>query len=458
MESTYGVMCLLPVATILVIAIATKRTLFAMICGTIVASLILAGDITNFMATITNNLYAGMSNPSAQWIMMIVAMFGILIVLYERSGAIADFALWARKFVKTEKQVLFGTIVMGILVFVDDYLNNLAVSTTMKGLTDDLRIPRTKLAYIVNTVAAPVCLLIPVSSWAAYYTGLLAEQNVLVDGSSTNAYLSALPLSFYPWIMLILAVLVVLGVVPDLGLIKKDALRAKETGNVFPDGIVPTSAEHESGDDFLKNAKVQPIPFVLPLAVMIVISLWQDVLMGVIAGTVLLCAITLITRRMKFFELLTTCFDGVMSMGFVFLLTILAFTVSGMNLELQLAEFVISVTLPVMKGAFLPVVVFLVCAAYSYATGCFWDLAVIVVPIVIPLANAMGVDPILAAAAIFSGTAFGSNTCLYGDGVIICSQGAEIKPLHLMLATLPYALIAAGISCIGFLIAGFMMH
>ena len=145
-------------------------------------------------------------------------------------------------------------------------------------------------------------------------------------------------------------------------------------------------------------------------------------------------------------------------MGFVFLLTILAFTVSGMNLELQLAEFVISVTLPVMKGAFLPVVVFLVCAAYSYATGCFWDLAVIVVPIVIPLANAMGVDPILAAAAIFSGTAFGSNTCLYGDGVIICSQGAEIKPLHLMLATLPYALIAAGISCIGFLIAGFMMH
>ena len=106
-------------------------------------------------------------------------------------------------------------------------------------------------------------------------------------------------------------------------------------------------------------------------------------------------------------------------MGFVFILSVLAFSVQNANIELGLADYIISVTEPVMKGGFLPAVVFIVCGIYAYATGCFWDLAAIIIPIVIPLANAMGVDPIVTSAAVFSGAAFGSNTCLYGDGVIV---------------------------------------
>ena len=144
-------------------------------------------------------------------------------------------------------------------------------------------------------------------------------------------------------------------------------------------------------------------------------------------------------------------------MAFVIILCILAFTVQKINLDLMLADFVIAVTLPIMKGGFLPAAVFIVCAVYAYATGCFWDLAAIITPIVIPLALAMGVNPILAASAIFSGAAFGSNTCLYGDGVIMCAQGSQIQPIHLMLATLPYALISGGITVILYLVAGFAM-
>lgn len=110
-----------------------------------------------------------------------------------------------------------------------------------------------------------------------------------------------------------------------------------------------------------------------------------------------------------------------------------------------------------MKGAFLPAAVFAVCAIYAYATGCFWDLAAIIMPIVVPLAVAMNVDPILASAAVFSGAAFGSNTCLYGDGVILCSQGCQIRPGELMLATLPYALISGGGAFIFYIVAGFLM-
>ena len=175
------------------------------------------------------------------------------------------------------------------------------------------------------------------------------------------------------------------------------------------------------------------------------------------AGVVTAAILYLAQRKMKFKEFLSYCFDGVMSMGFVLVLSVLAFAVQSANTDLGLANFIIEITTPIMKGAFLPAVVFLVCGVYAYATGCFWDLAAIILPLVVPLANAMGVDPILASAAVFSGAAFGSNTCLYGDGVIMCAQGCEMNSIDLMFATLPYACISGGITFILYLICGFVM-
>lgn len=333
----------------------------------------------------------------------------------------------------------------------------------MKGITDELRIPRTQLSYVVNSVAAPVCVLIPLSSWAVYFGTLMEAQGVTVNGSGMGAYIQAIPLIFYAWISLGVVILQILGVIPKLGLIKKDTERALSTGNVFPGGIIPESHlnKNENGEEISTEdrAKALPFNFLIPLIVMIVVTLATgiDVLTGTLAGVLVALVLYLVQRKLTLFELLTSCYDGALSMGFVVILSVLAFTVQKINIDLMLAEYVIDITLPVMKGAFLPAVVFIVCAIYAYATGCFWDLAAIITPIVIPLALAMGVDPILAGAAIFSGAAFGSNTCLYGDGVILCAQSTEIKSIDLMLATLPYAGIAGGLSIAAYLIAGFAM-
>lgn len=459
----FGIISLLPVATILVIAVSTKRTLFAMVCGSVVGATILAGKITGIASTWFSYVYKAMSDETLEWLILIIVLFGVLIVLFEKSNAVSDFGLWAGKFVKGRRQALFGTFGLGIIVFLDDYLNNLAVGTTMKGITDELRIPRTQLAYVVNCVAAPVCVLIPLSSWAVYFGTLMEGQGITVNGTGMGAYIQAIPLIFYAWFALIIVILQILGVVPKLGLIKKDTERALATGNVFPGGIIPEShlSNVEAGqaisDEVRKNAR--PYNFLIPLAVMIVVTLVTgiNVLNGTLAGVIIALILYFVQKKLKFFQLLNCCYEGILSMGFVVILTILAFTVQKINLDLQLAEYVIDITLPVMKGAFLPAVVFIVCAIYAYATGCFWDLAAIITPIVIPLALAMGVDPILAGAAIFSGAAFGSNTCLYGDGVILCAQSTEIKSIDLMLATLPYASIAGGLSLIAYLIAGFVM-
>lgn len=455
----FGIISVLPVATILVVAVSTRRTLFAMVCGLSVAALILAGGVSGFMGTWLNYLYVSMTNETLQWLILVIAMFGMLIMLFERSGAVLDFGKWAGKYIKTKRQALMGTFFLGVIIFLDDYLNNLAVATTMKGITDKMKIPRTQLGYVVNSVAAPVCILIPLSSWAVFFGTLLENEGIVGgDGTGMGAYISALPFVFYGWLAVGVVLLQIFGVIPKIGAIKRDTLRAESTGDVFPIGtdlsLIQSVEIHEEDD-----GKALPIAFLVPLVVMIAVTLLTgvDVLMGAISGVAAAVILYAITKRLNIKELLTSCYDGVLSMGFVLILSVLAFAVQGANTDLLLAEFVIAVTVPIMKGAFLPAVVFIVCAVYAYATGCFWDLAAIILPIVVPLAVAMGVDPILASAAVFSGAAFGSNTCLYGDGIILCSQGCQIKAVELMIATLPYALIAGGGSVVLYLIAGFMM-
>ena len=406
-----------------------------------------------------DNIYAAFSNESLQWLLIVIALFGILIMLYEKTGAVTDFGYWAGKFIKTRKTALFGTFILGVVIFIDDYLNNLAVGTTMKGITDKLGIPRQQLAYVVNTVAAPVCLLIPLSSWAVYFAALMGDQGVEINGSSMAAYIHGLPLAFYAWFAVIICILQILGVIPKIGPMKKAYERYETLGDVFPEGTDPElveSAKNESSDPE-ENRKAHPWNFLIPLIVMIIVALLADVLMGSAAGVAVAFILYLIEKKMSFKDLLTACFDGVMSMGFVFVLSVLAFSVQNANIDLGLADYVISITEPVMKGGFLPAVVFIVCGIYAYATGCFWDLAAIITPIVIPLANAMGVDPIVTSAAVFSGAAFGSNTCLYGDGVIMCAQGCQIKSLDLMTTTLPYACMAGVATVICYLIVGFAM-
>ena len=426
----YGILCVLPVITILVIAVTTKRTLFAMTCGLSMAALILGKGQKGFAGSFFDNIYAAFSNDSLQWLLIVIALFGILIMLYERTGAVTDFGYWAGKFIKTKKTALFGTFILGVIIFIDDYLNNLAVGTTMKGITDKLGIPRQQLAYVVNTVAAPVCLLIPLSSWAVYFATLMGDQGVEINGSSMAAYIHGLPLAFYAWFAVIICILQILGVIPKIGPMKKAYERYETLGDVFPEGTDPELVESSKAmdDDEEDHSKAHPWNFLIPLIVMIIVALLADVLMGSAAGVAVAFILYLIEKKMSFKDLLTTCFDGVMSMGFVFILSVLAFSVQNANIELGLADYIISVTEPVMKGGFLPAVVFIVCGIYAYATGCFWDLAAIIIPIVIPLANAMGVDPIVTSAAVFSGAAFGSNTCLYGDGVVVCTGLSDQEP------------------------------
>ncbi|MBN6191810.1 Na+/H+ antiporter NhaC family protein [Microbacterium sp. K41] len=476
----FGALALLPIAVILVVAVATRRTLFALLCGTVAGALILGGW-GGFDVWVE---YTGkaLSNETAQWLLLIVALFGILMMLFEKSGIVTDFARWVERFVTSRRKSTLLTFLLSIVLFVDDYLNVLTTGTSMKQVTDRYRVPRTQLGAIMKMTAAPIAVLVPVSTWALFFSGLFEAQRVTVGGSGFGAYLQSIPFIFFGWAAIAVALLMSIGWLPKLGLIKKDALRAERDGDVFPLGTTDAErraegaallselrADDADGSTAQRVAvaletttdtarKPQPWSFLIAMAVLVGVTIATDA--NVVAGTAAALAVSvvlvLVQRRLSVRGVLDAALEGIESMLFVMVLTVLAFMVQEMNIALQLAEFVIQVTEPVLTPALLPAIVFAVCGVYAYATGSFWDLAAVITPVVLPLALALGADPILAGAAVFSGAALGSTTCLYGDGIILASRSIGIKPINLMLAILPYAGIAAGLSLVLYLVTGFV--
>ena len=477
----FGALALLPIVVILIVAVATRRTLFALFCGTVAGALILGGW-GSFDVWVE---YTGkaLSNATAQWLLLIVALFGILMMLFEKSGIVTDFARWAERFVTSRRKSTVLTFLLSVVLFVDDYLNVLTTGTSMKPVTDRYRVPRTQLGAIMKMTAAPIAVLVPVSTWALFFSGLFEAQGVTVGGTGFGAYLQAIPFIFFGWAALAVALLMSIGWLPKLGVIKRDAIRAERDGDVFPLGttdderraegaalLAEIKADDPDGSTVQRVAtalatsadtgrKPQPWGFLIAMAVLVGVTIATNA--NVVAGTAAALAVTLVIvlvqRRLSIRGVLDAALEGIESMLFVMILTVLAFMVQEMNITLQLAEFVIQVTEPVLTPALLPAIVFAVCGIYAYATGSFWDLAAVITPVVLPLALALGADPILAGAAVFSGAALGSTTCLYGDGIILASRSIGIKPINLMLAILPYAGIAAGLSFVLYLVTGFVM-
>ncbi len=449
-------LALLPVLTVLTVSVLTKRALLGLLAGTVVGALLLGG--WGFFDTLVATFGASLSNETVHWLALVVVLFGILIAYFNASGAVSDFARWTERFVNSRRKSLLLTWLLTVALFIDDYLNALTVGTSMKRVTDSYGVPRTLLGSIVKLTSAPIAVVIPFSTWAVFFAALLEQDGVTVNGSGFGAYLQGLPFVFFGWFALVIGLLLALGVLPLVGPLRREQLRVDRTGDTLPTGLTEEERAFELAEAEETGKRPLPFNFLIPIVTLVVVTILTevDIVKGAAAAVVVAIVLYIAQRRMTFRGLLDSAFEGIMSMGYVMVLFVLAFMVQQMNMDLQLAEWVIGATEPVMHGALLPAIVFLVCGVYAYATGAFWDLAAVITPVVLPLAIAMGVDPVLAGTAVFSGAALGSTTCLYGDGIILASKSVGVKPLNLMLSILPYAGTAAVLSFIAYLIAGFV--
>lgn len=447
MEVNYGIISLIPVLLVFVIAFRTKKTLESLLIGSVVGFIILEG--TNFIAAWLEALINVLKDDTVLWVILVTFFFGAMINLFEKSGAMHGFVNFAVKYTKSKKSALVTTWLLSLLIFIDDYLHNLVIGSSMKRITDRYQISRAKLAYINNSTAGNLASLVPLSTWGVFYAGLMGQQGLAIGGSDMQAYLRTIPFQFYPIVAMILSLLVAMVILPDLGEMKKCEELAAQ--GILSDVHL---AEEESQTD-----TAPAYYFFVPIAVLIIVTLLTgiDVLMGILFALIAIFLLYVPTKRIKAEEFMEITLEGFGNMMPIAAILAIAFTLMEANTRLGLAPYIIDLVLPFMSGRILPVIVFLTCVVFAYFTGMFWDMAAVMFPIAIPLATSIGADPYLVAATIFSASAWGSQICMYGDAVVINSGACDVSPASNSISSLPYGILGVAISALLYLVAGFIL-
>lgn len=395
--------------------------------------------------------YGVLSNESYQFLLILLLGFGAIIKLFEKSGALLGFSDILSRFANTRKKAMVATWIMGIIMFVDDYLNVLAVSFSMKEITDRNRIPREHLAYGVNSMGASICVLIPFTSWSAFAIGTMTEQ-----GLGFSDYVKAIPYMFFPIIAIIVCLLVALGVIPKVGLIKKAYERVDAGGPLLVEeesGGLPTMNMEGNNEGVQPSS---PLNFMIPIVVLIAVMLLCNgsLVHGIIAAILSQLVLYTAQKIMTLSEFTNTLLEGVTGMASLAFIICFAYIVGVANDAMGFSNFVINGFNGAIPPSLLPAIAFLVVAGVSFAAASFWILIVISVPIFIPLAINMGIEPSIVVAAIMSGVAFGSKFCFYSDAVFMTSAGTGVPNITQIKAVAPYVLGSAVLAAIAFVIVG----
>ena len=437
---------LIPAAVTIVIAILSRRPIESLLSGVIVGLLMLepGATLTNFSAILLDV----MMDETIAWIIIVCGLMGSLISLLMRVGAANAFSDALAVRAQSSGSALLYTWLLGLVIFVDDYLNALAVGSSMRKVTDKFKVSREMLSYVVDSTAAPICVLVPVSTWAVFYAGLFMESGFAEEGQGMALYISAIPYMLYPIVAVLLVPLVATGRIPALGLMKRAEAMAQA-------GQMPEiSEEFAIQTSRASDRPVKLYHFILPIVALLLFSLWgdpwnPDVQLGVIVAVALTILLFGTQKLMGWTDMFDSVLDGIKIMLPALTIVVMAFMFKEVNDRLGLAPFVIDTVAPVMTPVLLPLVVFITMAFISFATGSSWGVFAIAIPIILPLAEAMGVSIPLAIGAIVSASAFGSHACFYSDATVLAAQGSGCDVMDHALTQIPYALIAAVIASAG---------
>ncbi|MDA0826192.1 MAG: sodium:proton antiporter [Proteobacteria bacterium] len=441
---------LLPAVITVCVAVVSRRPIESLLAGILVGLLMLGP--TTALDQFSNMLLEVMMSETIAWVIIVCGLMGSLIMLLLRVGSVDAFSEALAAKAKSSKSALMYTWLLGIIVFIDDYLNALAVGAAMRKVTDQFGVSREKLAYVVDSTAAPICVLVPISTWAVFYASLFQESGFAEPGQGIDLYISAIPYMIYPIVAVLLVPLVALEVIPAFGPMKAAELRSAQSPLRQPATLTDEDNTQEP------DREVRLYHFLLPLATLIGFTLWYelDVQIGVIASVTLTILLFGAQRLLAWTEMFDAVLDGIKMMLPALTIVVIAFVFKEVNDQLGLPNFVIANIAPLMTPLLFPVVTFLTMALISFATGSSWGVFAIAIPIILPLATSVGVSIPLAIGALLSASAFGSHACFYSDATVLAAQGSGCDVIDHALTQIPYALIAAAMSCIGLtLIAAF---
>ncbi|WP_312648440.1 Na+/H+ antiporter NhaC family protein [Aminipila sp.] len=461
----FGILSLAPALIALVLAFVTRNALISILIGVLVGVAITG---QNLIMGLSGIFQSALGNADFIWIICIEVFIGVLVALFQKSGAIDAFAEFIGKFKLKARGVQVVSWLLGIFIFFSDYFSPLYVGSVMRGITDKAKVSREKLAYICDSTSAPVISLIPFSAWGIYMAGLLVGVGAFTNVDlATNAVFHMVPYNFYGIFSVLMVGLISTGVIPDFGPMRKAEIRAREEGKVISDQARPLmSGELEK---IKPKEGIKPsllLNFFMPAFIIIGVTVGTYIVLGsaktleaLITGVAYQFIIMVIQKMGGINELMDTAVEGIKSVMSAMLILSLAYCINAISKQLGTANYVISVTEDWMTPTLLLVMTFCLCAFISFFTGTSWGTYAIMTPICIPLAfNVTGgeITPIIYAAigAVMGGGCFGDHCSPLSDTTILSSLAAGSDHVDHVKTQLPYAATAAIISCVGFLIVG----
>jgi len=463
------------------LALITRRVYTSLFTGIVAGVLIYAllNPQTAFMALFTGNLDDNVQGFAATLgslgnigICVFLIILGAFVFLMRRAGGTAALANWARTKLKTREQSQLMTMLLGIIIFIDDYFNCLTVGTVMKPVTDEYRVSRAKLAYLIDATAAPICIIAPVSSWAAAVSGYIDDQGAF------ETFMSTIPYNFYALLTIVFVIVIILMKF-DFGPMRKYEANAIEKGDLFSDSAADPVINTDISDH-----KGTVTDLIVPIIILVICSIFGMLYTGYLYGgtdfysMISNCDATVGLPIGAFFAfMLTLAFyyyrkvivfddvwasipEGFKAMFPAIAILILAWTLKG-TIDLMGADLYVA-NLVQTYGAGLefviPFLVFIVGMFLAFATGTSWGTFGILIPICMALFLTNPSMMIISMSACMAGAVFGDHCSPISDTTIMASTGADCDLITHVNTQFPYAVVVASVSAVCFLIAGVMQN
>ena len=463
---------LVPPIIAIALALITKEVYSSLFIGILAGGLLYANF--SFEGTVLHVFEDGivsvLADSSNVGILAFLVILGTLVCLMNKAGGSAAFGRWAQQHIKSRVGAQLATIVLGILIFIDDYFNCLTVGSVMRPVTDKHRVSRAKLAYIIDATAAPVCIIAPISSWAAAVAGF-AE-----DGQGLNLFIRAIPFNYYA----ILTIVMMVGMdlmKTEFGLMKKFEDNARETGDLFSGPNPYAMMDEEMVED-----KGRVLDLVLPIVVLVICCVigmiysggffsgasfvdafsGSDASVGLLLGSAFALVFTvvyyMVRRAMSFRDMMGCIPEGFKAMVPAILILTFAWSLKAMTDSLGAKYFVRDFVWSSAAGVqmLLPALVFVIGCLLAFATGTSWGTFGMLIPIVqnvFPMDNPLS---IVCISACMAGAVCGDHCSPISDTTIMAAAGAQCDQVSHVSTQLPYAITAAAVSLVSYIFAGFV--
>ena len=462
---------LLPPIIAIGLALITKEVFSSLFIGILSGALLYSNfSFTGSLdAIIDDGLISAVSGSAGIFIFLIE--LGVIVALINKAGGSAAFGSWAKTHIKSRVGVMLATFLLGVLIFVDDYFNCLTVGSVMRPVTDSKRISRAKLAYIIDATAAPICMIAPISSWAAAVSAYAEE------GQGLRLFIRAIPYNFYSILTLVFVVAIaVMGF--DYGSMRLHEMNAKEKGDLY------TSGEKNESVEVTPSSKGRVVDLIIPVVLLIVSCVFgllyvggfmegegfidafanTDATVGLPWGCLIALVLIIIYMMARGIISFKESMDG-LPQGFIAMvpaILILTFATALKNMTSLLgAKYFVGDLMAGQAealGMFLPAIIFLVACVLAFATGTSWGTFGILIPIVTAIFPAGSELLIIGMSACLAGAVCGDHCSPISDTTIMSSAGGQCNHLNHVSTQMPYAITVAAISFVMFVISGFVQN